>query len=200
MAELGKVRKTKTYAEELGELDELLTSTILRIKKVRLLTEALHAGKDITKEVVWNDEIRNYKTNKLAIVKQEAQNNRSLLDTDDDLADDFIKPVKTRKASEKKEKKSTYEQTLELLHEGLDPEEVAKERSLSVKTILGHCAVLIKEDKLSIDEVLPQDRITELDELIGDYTGTSLTPLKEQLGDNVSYEELRLWQASKMRD
>jgi uncharacterized protein YpbB len=200
MVELGRVRKTKTYAEELGELDELLTSTILRIKKVRLLTEALHAGKDITKEVVWNDEIRNYKTNKLAIVKQEAQNNRSLLDTDDDLADDFIKPVKTRKASEKKEKKSTYEQTLELLHEGLDPEEVAKERSLSVKTILGHCAVLIKEDKLSIDEVLPQDRITELDELIGDYTGTSLTPLKEQLGDNVSYEELRLWQASKMRD
>ena len=198
MAELGRVRKTKTYAEELGELDELLTSTILRIKKVRLLTEALHAGKDITKEVVWNEEIRNYKTNKLAIVKQEAQNNRSLLDTDDD--DDFIKPVKTKKASEKKEKKSTYEQTLELLHEGLDPEQVAKERSLSVKTILGHCAVLIKEDKLSIDEVLTHDRIAELDDLIGDYEGTSLTPLKEQLGDDVSYEELRLWQASKMRD
>jgi uncharacterized protein YpbB len=200
MAELGRVRKTKTYAEELGELDELLTSTILRIKKVRLLTEALHAGKDITKEVVWNEEIRNYKSNKIAIVRQEAQNNRSLLDTDDDVADDFIKPVNRKKTGEKKEKKSTYEQTLELLHDGLDPEQVAKERSLSVKTILGHCAVLIKEDKLSIDEVLPQDRIAELDDLIGDYTGASLTPLKEQLGDEVSYEELRLWQASKIRD
>ncbi len=122
------------------------------------------------------------------------------MDTDDDVADDFIKPVNRKKTDEKKEKKSTYEQTLELLHEGLDPEQVAKERSLSVKTILGHCAVLIKEDKLSIDEVLPQERIAELDDLIGDYEGTSLTPLKEQLGDDVSYEELRLWQASKMRD
>ena len=101
---------------------------------------------------------------------------------------------------EKKEKKSTYEQTLELLHEGLDPEQVAKERRVSVKTILNHCAVLIKEDKLSIEEVLNQDRINELYDLIGEYAETSLTPLKERLGDDVSYEELRLWQAAKMRD
>jgi uncharacterized protein YpbB len=201
MAELGRVRKTKTYAEELGELDELLTSTILKIKKVRLLTEALHAGKDITKEVVWNDEIRNYKNGKIASVRQEAQSNRSLLDIDAPEENDVFTPRKAaKKSAEKKEKKSTYDQTLELLYEGLDPEQVAKERSLSVKTILSHCAVLIKEDKLSIDDVLTQERINELDELIGDYSGTSLTPLKEQLGESVSYEELRLWQAAKMRE
>jgi hypothetical protein len=47
---------------------------------------------------------------------------------------------------------------------------------------------------------LTQKRINELDDLIGDYSGTSLTPLKEQLGESVSYEELRLWQAAKMRE
>jgi hypothetical protein len=44
IAELSRVKKTKQYAEELEELDELLTETILKIKKARLLIEAVATG------------------------------------------------------------------------------------------------------------------------------------------------------------
>jgi hypothetical protein len=35
--------------------------------------------------------------------------------------------------------------------------------------------------------------------MFGDYQGTSLTPLKEKLGNKVSWDELKLFQASTLR-
>jgi uncharacterized protein YpbB len=200
IAELSRVRKTKQYAEELEELDELLTAAILKLKKARLLIEAVLAGREITKEVVWNEEIKNYKIAKLAALKQEARQNPSLLDMQDDDDDEYIPVFKSKKTpKEKKEKKHTHDQTLELLHEGKTGEEIAVIRQLSMSTINGHFAALIKAEKLELEDVMEPDRISYLEEMVGEFEGTSLGQLKEKLGDDVSYDELRLYQASKIR-
>lgn len=80
MDELFRIKKTKQYAEELEELDELLTAAILKLKKARILIESIAGGREITKEVVWNTELKNYKVAKLAAIQQEQRQNPSLMD------------------------------------------------------------------------------------------------------------------------
>jgi len=87
IAELSRARKTKQYAEELEELDELLTATILKIKKARILIETLASGREISKTTVWNTEISSYKLAKIAAVKQELKQVPSLLDDEDEVID-----------------------------------------------------------------------------------------------------------------
>lgn len=201
IAELNRIRKTKLYVDELLELDELLTGTILKLKKARLLTEAFVAEREISKDYIWSEEIKNYKIAKIAAIQQEMRQHPSLLDIEEDEEEEIIPVKKSKKTpKEKKEKKiSTYEQTFELYKEGKTAEEIASIRQFSVGTIYGHFANLIKSEKIDIEELLPISRINELKELYGDYEGVSIGPLKEKLGDKASWDELRLIQAMKMR-
>jgi uncharacterized protein YpbB len=197
IAELSRVKKTKQYAEELEELDEFLTETILKIKKARLLIEAVEAGREITKEVVWNTEIANYKISKIAAVKQEIRQTPTLLDEPEE--DDIIFLKTSKKLSvTKKEKKTTYEQTLELLEEGKEAKEIARLRQLSAQTINSHFVYLIRAEKIELSDVMSPKRINELGNLFEGYEGSSLTPLKEKLGNKVTWDELKLYQASTL--
>jgi hypothetical protein len=60
-------------------------------------------------------------------------------------------------------------------------------------------AILIKAEKLELKDVLSEKRIRDLENMFGDYEGTSLGPLKEKLGNKVTWDELKLYQASTMR-
>lgn len=200
IGELNRLSKTKQYAEELEELDELLTSTILKLKKARLLIEAIAGGREITKEVVWNAELTNYKLAKIAAVQQEFRQNPSLLEMtyDEDKYESRIKLSK-KTVKEKTEKRSSQEQTLAFLHDGHSVDEIAQIRQLSKQTIYTHFAYLIKAEKIELEDVMEQKRILELADLFDNYQGTSLTPLKEKLGSKVTWDELKLYQASTLR-
>lgn len=200
IAELSRVKKTKAYSEELEELDELLTEAILKMKKARILMEAIVAGREITKELVWTTEVKNYKVAKIAVLQQELRQNPSLLDMHSDEEEEIIQLKKPKKEpKEKKEKRSTYDQSWDLWNDGHTIDEIARIRQLSETTIYGHFVFLIKAEKVELSDIMDAKRIGELADLFGDYQGTSLTPLKEQLGDAVTWEELKLYQASTLR-
>lgn len=200
IAELRRVKKTKAYSEELEELDELLTEAILKMKKARILMEAIVAGREITKELVWTTEVKNYKVAKIAALQQELRQNPSLLDMHSDEEEEIIQLKKPKKEpKEKKEKRSTYDQSWDLWNDGHTIEEIARIRQLSETTIYGHFVFLIKAEKVELSDIMDGKRISELADLFGDYQGTSLTPLKEQLGDAVTWDELKLYQASTLR-
>jgi uncharacterized protein YpbB len=198
IGELSRVRKTKQYAEELEELDEVLTETILRLKRARLLIEAVSAGKEITKSIVWNHEIANYKIGKVAAIKQELKQVPSLLDDPEDEYDAIFTKTSKKLSTAKKEKKSTYEQTLELLEQGKDVHEIARIRQVSTQTIGNHFAYLIRSEKIELTDVMSPKRISELATMFDGFEGTSLSPLKEKLGNKVTWEELKLYQAHSM--
>ncbi len=198
IGELSRVRKTKQYAEELEELDEVLTETILRLKRARLLIEAVSAGKEITKSIVWNHEIANYKIGKVAAIKQELKQVPSLLDDPEDEYDAIFTKTSKKLSAAKKEKKSTYESTLDLLEEGKDASEIARIRQLSPQTIASHFAYLIRMEKIAITDVMSPKRINELANMFEGFEGTSLSPLKEKLGNKVTWDELKLYQAHSM--
>ncbi len=194
IAELSRARKTKQYAEELEELDELLTATILKIKKARILIETLASGREISKTTVWNTEISSYKIAKIAAVKQELKQVPSLLDDEDEVIDTiFEKTVKKDKGGSNK--KSTYELTLELLEQGKDVAEIARIRQVSKQTINNHFVYLIRSEQIQLSDVMQPKRISELETMFEGFTGTSLGPLKEKLGAKATWDELKLYQA-----
>jgi len=194
MADLGRKSKTKAFLEELQELDELQTEAILKLKKSKLMMMLILSERPFTKEDLLNAEIKNYKTAKIAKIQQEKRENKSLLDLDDEPVEEII-PIKKAK-KEKKEKRSTYLQTLDLIQEGLTIEQIARKRQLSPNTINSHFMNLIKAEEIELRDVMPEERIRELEYYFDGYTENSLTPLKEQLGDKVTWEELKLYRAS----
>jgi len=194
MAEVQQKKNTKNYNEELEELDQLLTDTVLRLKKARILTEALLTGRELEKNVILNQEVKNYKITKVALVKNELRESKTTFDFDTDFIE--VKTKSSTKKVSKKDKISTYDQTLAMLKDGKTVEEIAKERQLGETTIYGHCVRLIRLEKLELDEVLEKDRIAALSEIFGQYDGMSLTPLKEKVGEDFTWEELKLYQAS----
>ncbi|YAI82941.1 MAG: DNA helicase RecQ [cyanobacterium endosymbiont of Rhopalodia sterrenbergii] len=91
--------------------------------------------------------------------------------------------------------------TLQLYQQGLDTAEIAKIRGLKESTIYSHLSELIEvRQPVDIDKlVLPvrQNIIIQAIKKIGDGP---LTPIKEYLGDNYSYSEIKLvraWYRSK---
>ena len=194
IAELSRVRKTKSYAEELEALDEILTESILKLKKVRLLVTAVAEGEAITKDRIWNNDLQQYKLSKIAIVRQELKQVPSLLDDPDDEEVSFVKSTK-KLAKEQKVKKSTQEKTLELLEAGKEVSEIARERQLSVQTINSHFAYLIRSGQIELTDVMSPKRISELEQLFDGFEGNSLNPLKEKLGSKATWDELKLYQA-----
>jgi len=194
IAELSRVRKTKSYAEELEALDDILTETILKLKKVRLLVSAVAEGEAITKDRIWNNDLQQYKLSKIAIVRQELKQVPSLLDDPDAEEVSFLKSTK-KLAKEQKVKKSTQEKTLELLEAGKEVSEIARERQLSVQTINSHFAYLIRSGQIELTDVMSPKRISELEQLFEGFEGNSLNPLKEKLGSKATWDELKLYQA-----
>ena len=67
---------------------------------------------------------------------------------------------------------------------------------MSEGTIIGHFVKLIKMGELQLEEVMSSDRISELADIFEGYTELSLTPLKEKVGEEFTWDELKLYRAS----
>ncbi len=92
---------------------------------------------------------------------------------------------------------STYRQTLDLLLSGLSISEISQRRQLTDATIMSHLERLIASgETLPLErELPPQERLTRIEQAFADAKSWNLTPARELLGDDFSYEELRLVRA-----
>lgn len=84
-------------------------------------------------------------------------------------------------------------QTLQLHQQGLSVTEIARQRDIRTTTVIRHLSDLIqKNQQVDFNLLVPpekQQKIWQVLETLGDI---SLTPIKEYLGDNYSYDEIRL--------
>ena len=92
---------------------------------------------------------------------------------------------------------STYEQTKNLLEQGLSIDEVAQERDISPGTIFAHIEMLVQTgENLDLRAHLPYpDRAMRIQDAFHRVGDNRLAPVKELLGDDYSYEEIRLVRA-----
>ena len=77
-------------------------------------------------------------------------------------------------------------------------DEIARSRQLSQGTINSHFVQLLKAEKIELADIMEQHRINELQELLENRELSSLSKIKDELGDQISWDELKLYQASKM--
>ncbi|MEN9907748.1 MAG: hypothetical protein RLZZ540_889, partial [Bacteroidota bacterium] len=102
----------------------------------------------------------------------------------------------SKKKDQAAPKKSTVEETFDLWIAKNSIQDIADIRKLSIQTIETHLVKLIQAKRISISEVLPQDKIDELAEAFKFYKEESLTPMKEQFGEKFSWDELKMFKAS----
>ena len=100
-------------------------------------------------------------------------------------------PKRIRKERPERET-DTKQQSLELFMLGNSIEKIAELRNLSRVTIEGHLAFYVQSGKLSIDQLMDTSKIPAIREAIEQIGGKMLTPIKELLGDNYSYGEIRM--------
>lgn len=193
LEEVKRIKKVKAFFDELSELEEAQTKTILRLMKAKLLVQTLVAGETISKESMQSSQIKNYKINKLeSIQSQFKSTNITLIEDEEDLERYTAK----KKTKTKDPKKSTFLVTYELWQEKNSVKEIAEIRKLTTQTIYTHLAKLIEIKAISISEVLPEDRIQELAKIFEGFEGESLTPLKEKYGNEFTWDELKVFKAT----
>lgn len=191
LEEIKRIKKAKTFFEEVLLLEELQTKAFLQLLKARTLMNIVVAGDEISKENLNTFEIRNYRNGKIESVRNKfREQNAALIENEDD-----VERYASKKAK-KETKKNTVLVTLELWHEQNSIKEIAEIRKLTPQTIATHIAKLIQLKAIGITDVFPEDKITELSEAFKDYHEETLNGLKEQHGSRFTWDELKIFKAS----
>ena len=101
-----------------------------------------------------------------------------------------LKLPKRRKRNKNGE--DTASKSLRLFKEGNSVEEIARKRGLAVSTIETHLVKFIPTGEITVDEIVPPEKIESIKEAIFEMNPENgLSPIKEFLGDNFSYGEIR---------
>jgi len=107
-----------------------------------------------------------------------------------------LKEAEVRQAKRKKTKSEgsvdTQTQTLQLFESGKTIQEIADSRNLSVSTIEGHLAYFIRTGAFDVFQILSKEKFELIKDAIQKTSQPGLSPVKNLLGDAVSYGEIRL--------
>ena len=95
-------------------------------------------------------------------------------------------------AKAKLEAGGTVEYTAKLFADGLKPEQIAHERGFALTTIYGHLAQLIAAEKMTVEQVVPNDVRGKIEKAIQKVGSTQyLSLIKSLLPDEITYEIIR---------
>ncbi len=101
------------------------------------------------------------------------------------------KEKKTTIAGAKK-KGETHAETFKLYSEGQTIAEIATARNLAVSTIETHLAKFIWSGEIKMEELVSREKIVLIESAFKEFDGKSITPIKQKLGDDISFGEIRL--------
>lgn len=124
-------------------------------------------------------------------------NNRRRMVTKQMLREQRKAERKKRKAEPEKQRVDTKEISYLLYKEGKSIDEIATLRQLSTNTIVAHLAQAIISGKLSLDAFVTKEKADRIRKVLSDTS--FLSEAKERLGDDVSYNEIRMVQAEMRR-
>ena len=101
--------------------------------------------------------------------------------------------VPKRVRGERREKGTdTKQKSLELFKMGNSLQRIAELRNLSVSTVESHLAFYVQQGAVSIDKIMDASKREAIQKAMAQTDGKALTPIKELLGDDYSYGEIRI--------
>ena len=88
--------------------------------------------------------------------------------------------------------KDTYRISFELFRDGRSIEEIARERGLQPSTVGSHLARFVTTGEIQLHELVPLHKVETIRNAVLKFNdGGALSPIKEFLGDDYSYGEIR---------
>jgi len=113
-----------------------------------------------------------------------------------------ITPAVSHSVRKRTPRKSvTIDETVRLFRDGLSIEAIAQQRGFATSTIAGHLSdAYMYGESISIDHLVPQERQQKIIEVFHRLGYEKLAPVREVLGEEYSYDELRLVQAMVVRE
>ena len=184
-------KKVKQFFTELKELDNSLSETLKKLFRLEQMVQLAQSDQPFDKEKIHSAKLETLYTELTGKINNILKNEKLFIGEYPPSKDD--KP--------KKEKRSTYDITLQLWKEGKTVAEIAKERTLSQATIYSHIAKCIEQDKIAITEVLPEETINELNTIFKENEElTTLKSLYEKTEERYSWDELRLFRAYLLKE
>jgi hypothetical protein len=102
-----------------------------------------------------------------------------------------VEPILPEPKKAKKKKKPSRETSFEIFQEGKSIAEIAKERGLTIGTIESHFGYYISRGEIPLEKVIPVEKISAIKEKFVELGSEHLSPIKEALGENYSFNELR---------
>lgn len=100
--------------------------------------------------------------------------------------------AKSRKKKAKAVAGDTKMHSLEMFEQGMNLEQIAKNRELSPMTIEGHLSFFVGSGKLSVHDFVTPEKRKKIEDVIAKQGSTILTPIKNELGDSFSYGEIKM--------
>ncbi|MCW3102352.1 MAG: ATPase [Bacteroidetes bacterium] len=168
-------KKVKAYLEELSELDALFFKQLQLINKAEAMVRSATDNTEFSK-----DTINTHSENKERIAV---------------LAESEVIPAKKRergkKAGPKKDKQDTKEITFNLYKEGKSLDEIAKERGMVITTIEGHLAHYAGLGMIDINLFVGEEKRSNIITVAKKLDTTLFGPIKQSLGEEYSYTEIR---------
>jgi len=107
----------------------------------------------------------------------------------------FLKvPKRERRPRTKRDAdgRDTYTISLEMFREGRSIPDIARERGVQASTIENHLARFIPTGEIPIEQLVPAHKVEPIRNAVLKFNETgALSPIKEHLGDDYSYGEIR---------
>jgi len=183
-----KEKKTKAYLTELRDLERLFYKQRQIVYKAEeLIRSALH-NKEFSKEALLGSTLYQDRA---------AKNVKEVKGVKDIKGVKKEKKVKKGK-KEKKDERKTSEVSFDLFRAGKSIKEIAAERSLAVSTIEGHLVPYVAKGMIDIFQLVDHEKVAKVLDLAKELNTIFSGPIKNRLGDEISYNELRFILAHRL--
>ncbi|HTA62642.1 MAG TPA: helix-turn-helix domain-containing protein [Bacteroidia bacterium] len=194
-------KKIKTYFNELLELETQFYEQAKLISKAELLVNAFLNNTEFTREdlaIILNDRTR-IEQIKQAHAKPETENKEVVYyEEEKPEKKKPLKNLKEKKSVIKKEKTDTKKETFVLFTQGKTIPEIAGIRKITSGTVEGHLAYYAAKGEIDVSSIVSDKRMEEIVAAAKQLNTFLVNPIKQLLGTEYSYGEIKLAIASHL--
>lgn len=167
--------------ESLVELLQTLYEKAISVIQFKILINSYSKKEDYDKKKIHRIEIEEFEE----FFKSLGVNNKT---EDKDLEDKKFQKQQTPK----KKKSKTNEQSFNLFLQGKSVKEIADQRDLTEGTIYKHLADFVAIGEIDVKELIDEQKIEEIKKACKGMDLKKLSPIKNRLGNEYSYDEIKL--------
>jgi hypothetical protein len=180
----------KSFLKELLEVDAAVYKQVQQIIKAETILLAMINDADLDIDSTELSASNEKRKQEIELLNKQIKQKRVVYLPSS--GDNYDEP-KTKK---KKEKHDTKKESYDRFVAGKTITEIAADRNMAETTIEGHLAYYVALNEISATAFVSQEKIDDIRTVIREINSTKLTEIKEKLGEEYSYSDIRFAIAS----